>query len=384
MKENKLSMLRTSMIDLYRKRDDLKSQLISKSIAITRGRMTGDEDIADELVSIEDEIRIGNEKIKKKESKLLDITKQLQVCCDNYSSTYCYIYNDYRTMQSSTRALARTELGSIYLSLYEGRCPALSEKLSRIISDYTTKTKNTVSELPASVIKHTKIRRRTVPAVVCPICVPRQLMLFNGNSYYCAICGAEEEYMQAPKKSSSKTYQPISKRKEHFYTWLDRLQAGESWSGEYEDSYQKVVNYFKVRKQFDHEGGPVASKLTPEDIRICFQDCDLSILNPHVILFFSKLVGRRQPIIEAADREILYSDFEKLQVILSKLDPKNTRKYKYYPHTIGKLIQNRFGIGGGKYRDIVLSVHRQSNKTIEKNNAMLASAFRQLGWSFVR
>jgi predicted RNA-binding Zn-ribbon protein involved in translation (DUF1610 family) len=193
------------------------------------------------------------------------------------------------------------------------------------------------------------------------------------SCFICVSCGTTVKTEQYQKRIA----QNNNKQKEHYFTWSARVQGREKWPPELEEAYPLIDA--EVTQQ-GYERTP--SGITTKTVRSILQNLELTKFNPNIISIHAKLIDRPPIKIPREEENEFYETYEKVSAVCHEISGDNSRKFKYYPHAISKIIQSKYGRGGGKYRELILNIHVQSDKTTTKNDLILCQAFEKLGLTF--
>jgi predicted RNA-binding Zn-ribbon protein involved in translation (DUF1610 family) len=209
---------------------------------------------------------------------------------------------------------------------------------------------------------------------VCENCEQNLVVEEGTGALRCPGCGF---VCENPVRRRQRSPQSGNKRKEHFFTWSQRIQGREKWSVELEAVYPQI------EAEAGRQGLLDPAKLAgAADVRMLLQSMGLTKYNPNIISIRARLLRLNLAQISRDEEERFYDIYERVTAACHNLSNDHGREFKYYPHTYSKIIQAKYGRGGGIYREIVENIHVQSERTTAKNDSILSQAFDQLGLTF--
>jgi len=175
---------------------------------------------------------------------------------------------------------------------------------------------------------------------ICDICQGQMLMSDLSSEIFCSSCGAAKKIMIITDKvsysdpQSEITYYTY-KRINHFNEWLAQFQAKERTDLPSE-IYKKIIDEIKKKPHVS------ASDLKYNDIREILKKLRYNKYYEHIPHILSIVTGKRAPILDRKNEEILRSLFKEIQIpFVNNCPPqrKNFLSYSYVLHKFCELLE---------------------------------------------
>ena len=175
---------------------------------------------------------------------------------------------------------------------------------------------------------------------ICDICQEQMLMSDLSSEIFCSSCGAAKKIMIITDKvsysdpQSEITYYTY-KRINHFNEWLAQFQAKERTDLPSE-IYKKIIDEIKKKP---HVSAP---DLKYNDIREILKKLQYNKYYEHIPHILSIVTGKRAPILDRKNEEILRSLFKEIQIpFVNNCPPqrKNFLSYSYVLHKFCELLE---------------------------------------------